>query len=78
MFLLMPTLSEADTCRKYVLPKLYAAGWDDEQISEQKTFTDGRITVAGSEVTRRPQKRTDYLLRYSRDFTLAVLEAKAE
>ena len=41
----MPTLTEADTCRKFVLPKLYAAGWDDEQISEQKTFTDGRIVT---------------------------------
>ena len=68
--------SEADTCRKYVLPKLYAAGWTDDQISEQKTFTDGRIVVAGSKVTRRPQKRADYLLRHSRDFALAVVEAK--
>lgn len=69
--------SEADTCRKYVLPKLYAAGWTDDQISEQKTFTDGRIVVAGSKITRRPQKRADYLLRHSRDFALAVVEAKA-
>lgn len=37
-------LTEADTCRKYVLPKLYAAGWTDDQISEQKTFT----SVSGS------------------------------
>src|SRR5881409_2791594 len=73
----MAYLSEADTCRKYVLPKLYAAGWTDDQISEQKTFTDGRIVVAGSKVTRKPQKRADYLLRYTRDFTLAVMEAKA-
>jgi hypothetical protein len=42
---LMPLLTEADTCRRYVLPKLYAAGWSDEQISEQKSFTDGRIVV---------------------------------
>ncbi len=27
--------SEADTCRKLVTPKIYAAGWTDEQISEQ-------------------------------------------
>jgi len=27
-------LTEADTCRKYVLPKLYVAGWNDDQISE--------------------------------------------
>ena len=40
-------INEADTCRKYVLPKLYAAGWNDDQISEQKSFTDGRILVVG-------------------------------
>ena len=73
----MTILTEADTCRKYVLPKLYTAGWTDEQISEQKSFTDGRIVLRGSKATRRPQKRADYLLRYRRDFTLAVVEAKA-
>jgi len=73
----MATLTEADTCRKYVLPKLYAAGWTDDQISEQKTFTDGRIVVVGSKYSRRPQKRADYLLRYRRDFPIAVVEAKA-
>jgi type I restriction enzyme R subunit len=71
----MPT--EADTCRKYVLPKLYAAGWDDDQINEQRTFTDGRIMVAGTKVWRRPQKRADYLLRYRPNFMIAVVEAKA-
>jgi type I restriction enzyme R subunit len=73
----MPQLTEADTCRRYVLPKLYAAGWTDDQISEQKSFTDGRIVVAGSKVKRLPQKRLDYLLRYRRDFPIAVVEAKA-
>src|SRR6266576_1059626 len=72
----MPILTEADTCRRYVLPKLYAAGWTDDQISEQKSFTDGRIVVAGSRVKRLPQKRLDYLLRYRRDFPIAVVEAK--
>ena len=70
-------ITEADTCRKYVLPKLYAAGWNDDQISEQKSFTDGRILVVGSKARRRPAKRADYLLRYARDFMLAVVEAKA-
>jgi len=69
--------TEADTCRKYVLPKLYAVGWTDDQISEQRTFTDGRIIISGSQVRRRRQKRADYLLRHSRDFTLGVVEAKA-
>lgn len=37
---------EADTCRKFVVPKLQAAGWDDEphSIAEQRT-----IEVAGRE-----------------------------
>ncbi|MBF8253338.1 MAG: hsdR, partial [Deltaproteobacteria bacterium] len=70
-------ITEADTCRKYVLPKLYAAGWNDDQISEQKSFTDGRIIVVGNKARRRPSKRADYLLRYARDYMLAVVEAKA-
>ena len=44
-------LNEADTCRTYVLPKLYSAGWEDNQISEQKTFTDGRIVLVGNRAT---------------------------
>jgi type I restriction enzyme, R subunit len=70
-------INEADTCRKYVLPKLYAAGWNDDQISEQKTFTDGRIIPIGEKSRRRRPKRADYLLRYTRDLPLAVVEAKA-
>jgi type I site-specific restriction endonuclease len=35
--------TEADTCRKLILPKLYGAGWTDDQISEQYLFTDGRV-----------------------------------
>lgn len=48
--------NEADTCRKYVLPKLVDAGWDNEphRFNEQVTFTDGRIVLAGNKVKRRP------------------------
>jgi len=55
------------------------AGWDNEphSITEQRTFTDGRIVVIGDKPTRRKQKRADYLLRHTRDFTIAVVEAKA-
>jgi hypothetical protein len=74
----MPT--EADTCRKFVIPKLQAAGWDNEpySIAEQRTITDGRIVPVGKSFIRRPPKRVDYLLRYRRDFPLAVVEAKTE
>src|SRR5712691_6013556 len=73
-------MNEAATCREYVLPKLAAAGWDDNThlILEQKTFTDGRIVPTGRKIKRRPQKRADYLLHYTRDFTIAVVEAKAD
>jgi type I restriction enzyme R subunit len=59
------------------LPRLYDAGWTDDQISEQKTFTDGRIVVMENKVRRRQQKRADYLLRYRRDYMIAVIEAKS-
>jgi type I restriction enzyme R subunit len=58
-------ITEADTCRRYVLPKLRDAGWSDEQISEQRSFTDGMVLVIGERVRRRKQKRADYLLRSS-------------
>jgi len=70
-------ITEADTCRKYVLPKLYAAGWRDDQINEQKYFTDGRIVVVGRRHHRNPGKKADYLLRYHPDYPIAVIEAKA-
>jgi len=72
--------NEADTCRKYVLPKLIQAGWDSEphSFTEQRTFTDGRIIAAGGKIRRGKQKRADYLLRYTRDFPIAVVEAKAD
>jgi len=72
-------MNEADTCRKYVVPKLQSAGWESEphSITEQRTFTDGRIIVVGNKARRQPQKRADYLLRYTRDLPIAVVEAKA-
>jgi type I restriction enzyme R subunit len=71
--------TEADTCRKFVVPKLQAAGWDSDphSIAEQRSFTDGRIVVRGSKAERKKGKRADYLLRYTRDFPIAVTEAKA-
>jgi len=68
-------ITEADTCRMYVLPKLQEAGWTDEQIREQKYFTDGRIVMTGRKHFRRPGKKADYLLHYRPDFRLAIIEA---
>lgn len=71
-------LTEADTCRELVTPKLIEAGWGNAPyvIGEQRSFTNGRIIVAGGSVRRGRQKRADYLLYYRRDYPLAVVEAK--
>ncbi len=69
--------SEADTCRKFVLPKLKdESGWTDEQIMEQRPFTAGKIIVIGRVGRRKKAKKADYLLRYSQNFLIAVVEAK--
>lgn len=74
------SLNEADTCRVYVTPRLKEAGWEQlpHSITEQKTFTDGRVRVQNNVVRRQERKRADYLLRYIRDFPIAVVEAKPE
>src|SRR5204863_7581422 len=74
----MPT--EADTCRRFVVPKLQAAAWDNVpySIAEQRTITDGRIVPVGKGCVRRPSKRVDYMLRYRRDFTRAAVDGKPE
>lgn len=71
-------VTEADTCREFVTPRLVEAGWSDapHSIGEQRSFTNGRIIVAGGKIRRGKQKRADYLLYYHRDFPLAVVEAK--
>ncbi|WP_244841562.1 EcoAI/FtnUII family type I restriction enzme subunit R [Aeromonas allosaccharophila] len=70
--------TEADTCREFVTPRLIEAGWGvaPHSIGEQRSFTDGRIFVAGGKVRRGQQKCADYLLYYRRDYPLAVVEAK--
>jgi hypothetical protein len=70
--------TEADTCRTLVLPKLYDAGWQDDQLAEQRTYTAGRIIPRGQSGFRKKPKWVDYLLRFTRDFFLAVVEAKQE
>lgn len=50
-------MTEADTCRELVTPKLVEAGWGNAPhvIGEQRTFTNGRIIVTGGRVRRGKQ-----------------------
>lgn len=73
-------MNEADTCRTLVRPKLEEAGWDGNKhfYSEQTSFTDGRIIVPAGKPRRLKKKFSDFLLRFTRDITLAVIEAKSD
>src|SRR6266581_1595081 len=55
-------LTEADTCRKFVVPKLQAAGWDNDphSIAEQRWLTSGRIVVRGNHAERRKGTCVEY------------------
>ena len=70
-------MTEADTCRELVTPKLVATGWGGEPhvICGQRTFTNGRILAMRGRLRRSKQKRTDYLLYFRREYPL-IVEAK--
>jgi type I restriction enzyme, R subunit len=72
-------MSEADTCRVLILPKILEAGWNSvSQINEQIPITDGRIHVHGRSTTRGAPKKPDYVLKISENYPIAVIEAKKE
>ncbi|MBP5977465.1 DEAD/DEAH box helicase family protein [Brasilonema sp. CT11] len=70
--------NEANTCRKYVEPKLEEAGWETQphDYYEQYYFTDGKIRPKNKRQPRGKRKFADYLLLYNGEFPLAVVEAK--
>lgn len=71
------SLSERDICTKAITPAIVAAGWDIQtQVSEEVSFTKGRIIVRGKLVSRGKGKRADYILSAKPNLRLAVIEAK--
>ena len=70
-------VTEADTCRTYILPNLKSAGWEDEYISEQMVLTPGRIVPIGDRHIRKSGLRPDYTLFIRQNIPIAVVEAKA-
>jgi type I restriction enzyme R subunit len=43
------------------ITKIIWAGWSDDQISEQKTFIDGKVVVVGDKVQRKNPERAERL-----------------
>ncbi|MCX6732908.1 MAG: DEAD/DEAH box helicase family protein [Candidatus Roizmanbacteria bacterium] len=71
------TLSERDICSKFITPSITGVGWNlQKQISEEVSFTSGRIIVKGKTVSRGKPKRADYILYYKSNLPIAVIEAK--
>ncbi|NEU77188.1 DEAD/DEAH box helicase family protein [Hassallia byssoidea VB512170] len=70
--------NEANTCRKYVEPKLEDAGWEKKphDYTEQYPFTDGKIRPKNKRQPRAKRKVADYLLLYNGNYPIAVVEAK--
>lgn len=71
--------SEAQTRRDLIDPALTEAGWDNSphSVTPEEAVTDGRVIPLGQKKAKRgKQLFADYVLRYNRDFKIAVVEAK--
>jgi type I restriction enzyme R subunit len=67
-------LTEADTCRLDITPRLIEAGWGNAPcvIGEQRQITDGRVLIINGKARRAQVRKPDYILYYRRDFPIAV------
>jgi len=74
-------VTEADTCREFVTPRLVEAGWGagPSSIGEQRTFTNGRIIVAGGKVRRgNPNAKADLEHAEPKDLIASMHSHEAE
>ena len=75
-------MDESTTRRKKIDPKLYDAGWEQDEFPQSEILTEQRAyliapgRVEKLSVNRRP-KKADYILEY-KGIKLAVIEAKAD
>ncbi|GHF50767.1 type I restriction enzyme R subunit [Amycolatopsis bartoniae] len=67
---------EDETCRRFVLPALDRAGWNEDQIAPQYTINAGRIRVTARGHQRDQELRADYALEYEPGLVIGVVEAK--
>lgn len=70
------SLSETSIITKYIFPAINDAGWNQDQIAQEVSFTDGRIIVRKKMVSRGRRKRADIILYYKDNLPLAIIEAK--
>jgi len=68
-------MNESDTRLKLIDPAIKKS-WSLDQMRTEYYFTDGEIIVRGRMTMRGKPKKADYLLSYSPDLPLAIVEAK--
>jgi type I restriction enzyme R subunit len=76
-------LSERDICTRFITPAIMQAGWQQHQVREEVSLTDGRVVVRGKLAARirNPDakggpKRADFVLYARPNLPIAVVEAK--
>jgi len=69
-------MTESDVRAKLIDPAVEQAGWSEDKVRREITFTAGRIQVHGKTISRGEKKRVDYILYYKNDLPLALIEAK--
>ncbi|WP_158633070.1 EcoAI/FtnUII family type I restriction enzme subunit R [Amycolatopsis sp. WAC 01376] len=70
-------MNEQETCRTFVVPALVASGWiEKQQIREQYPINDGKMIASARRHRRGPAMVADYVLEYSDEVPVAVVEAK--
>lgn len=71
------SLTEEDIKLRFITPAIVEkAGWQKELIKMEYYFTDGRAIFQGNVHARKQGKKADYLLHYSANNPIAIVEAK--
>lgn len=71
------SLTEEDIKLCFITPAIVEkAGWQKELIKMEYYFTDGRVIFQGNVHARKQGKKADYLLHYSANNPIAIVEAK--
>ena len=70
-------MTEEDIKLNFITPALLSKGWKDKITMETKVqFTDGKINLKGNAAVRGDSKKADYVLYMSKDYPIAIVEAK--
>ena len=70
-------MTEEDIKLNFITPALLSKGLKDKITMETKVqFTDGKINLQGNVAVRGDAKKADYVLYMSKDYPIAIVEAK--